>query len=174
MSRNARYGIASVLISLAACGVCALAFSLATTAFNSPALTASLEPELRYISLPEASANTGKLPTSELAGVNVALEHQTEFVPASNNDSPSAPAEDAHQEWVEVIDAVNMRSGPSSADPVLRVQMAGARLQIASRDGRWVKVVEPDTRQSGWVFERHVKLVEASSHRKAVAGAEAQ
>jgi SH3-like domain-containing protein len=143
-------------------------------AFNSPDLTASLELEPRSISLPEAAVNTGKFPTSELAGVNFALAYQTEFAAASSGDSPSAAAEDDDKEWVEVIDAVNMRSGPSSAKPVLRVQMAGARLQVASRDGRWVEVVEPDTGQRGWVFERHVKLVEASSRRAAIAGTEIQ
>ena len=171
MSSNARYGIASGLISLAACGVCALAFSLASTAFNSPDLTSSLKPEQRSISLPEAAANTGEFPTSELAGVNFAPAHETEFAPASSGDPLTVASED-DKEWVEVIDAVNMRSGPSSTNPVLKVQLEATRLQVASRDGRWVEVLEPNTGESGWVFDGHVKPADIISRRATIAGAD--
>ena len=171
MSSNARYGIASGVIGLAAGGVCALAFSLASTAFISPDLTASLKPEQRSVSLPEPAVNTGKLPTSELAGVNLMPAPETEFATASSGDSLSAAAED-DKEWVEVSDAVNMRSGPSRANPVLKVQPEGARLQIASRDGRWIELVEPNAGQRGWVFDRHVKPADTISRRAAIAGAD--
>ena len=167
MSSNARYGIASGLIGLAALSVCSLAFSLASSAFNSSDLTASLKPEQRSASLPGLAVNPGKLPTSELAGVNFT----TEFAPASSGNSLSAATED-DKDWVEVSNSVNMRSGPSSANPVLKVQPEGARLQIASRDGRWIELVEPNTGQRGWVFDRHVKPADTISHRAAISGAD--
>jgi hypothetical protein len=67
------------------------------------------------------------------------------------------PGDDAA--WVEVIDAVNMRSGNSSSDPVIKVQLEGERLRVASRDGGWLKVVEPETDLTGWIYAQYVKPV---------------
>jgi len=97
--------------------------------------------------------------------------YETELALASSGETLLSEVED-DKEWVEVTGAVNMRSGPSSANPVLEVQLEGARLQIASRDGRWVEVVEPNTGQRGWVFDRHVKPADSVSRRAAIAGAE--
>lgn len=69
------------------------------------------------------------------------------------------------QEWVEVIDSVNMRQGPSSADPVIKVQLAGTKLRVASRDRRWVEVVTPETGDTGWVFGKYVKSIPSEQRR---------
>jgi uncharacterized protein YgiM (DUF1202 family) len=69
------------------------------------------------------------------------------------------------QEWVEVIDSVNMRQGPSSANPVIKVQLAGTKLRVASRDRRWVEVVTPETGDTGWVFGKHVKPIPSEQRR---------
>lgn len=170
MDSNARYGIAVSFISATACGVCALAFSLAVSSFTPADLTANLERKQRFGSPSQSKADAVKLPTSELAGVNLVSAQETVVSSSGGETLLSEMEED--KVWVEVIDAVNMRSGPSNANPVLMVQLEGSRLQVASRDGRWVEVVEPNTGQRGWVFERHVKPVDSSPRRAAIAGAE--
>jgi uncharacterized protein YgiM (DUF1202 family) len=71
----------------------------------------------------------------------------------------------SRRKLVEVVDAVNMRTGPSSDDAVIKVQLAGTKLEVASRDGKWVEVVEPATGGTGWVFDAYVKPVASSSRR---------
>jgi len=74
-------------------------------------------------------------------------------------------------EWVEVTDAVNMRSGASSADPVIKVQLEGTQLRVVSRDGNWINVVEPGSGVQGWVYKKYVQLAEPAFRRARVAGA---
>lgn len=58
---------------------------------------------------------------------------------------------------VEVIEAVNMRSGPSGSTPVIKVQLAGTRLHYAARHGNWIEVVDRESSARGWVYAKYVK-----------------
>ena len=71
----------------------------------------------------------------------------------------------SRRNWVEVVDAVNMRLGPSSANAVIKVQLAGTKLEVASREGKWVEVIEPATGGTGWVFDDYLKPVAPASRR---------
>jgi uncharacterized protein YgiM (DUF1202 family) len=71
----------------------------------------------------------------------------------------------ARKSWVEVVDAVNMRQGPSSADAVVKVQLAGTMLEVASREGKWVEVIEPETGETGWVFDAYVTPAAPAARR---------
>jgi uncharacterized protein YgiM (DUF1202 family) len=77
-------------------------------------------------------------------------------------------------EWVEVTDAANMRSGASSADPVIKVQREGARLRVVSRDGNWINVVEPGSELQGWVYKKYVQLAEPALQSARVTDAAAE
>lgn len=70
-------------------------------------------------------------------------------------DPASESASSKH--WVEVVEDVNMRSGPSTADRIVKVQHEGARLKVSDRDGNWVQVIEPGSGTAGWIYERYVK-----------------
>jgi uncharacterized protein YgiM (DUF1202 family) len=96
--------------------------------------------------------------SSELAGAPIksAWAENT----ASDEGANDPPAAAAGQEWVEVEAAVNMRSGPSSSNPILTVQPKGATLMVLSREQNWVEVVEPENELRGWVFSRYVKGTE--------------
>ena len=52
---------------------------------------------------------------------------------------------------------VNMRSGPTRANPVIGVAQKGERLRVAYRDRDWVEVIEPDSGKRGWVYGRFVQ-----------------
>jgi uncharacterized protein YgiM (DUF1202 family) len=81
---------------------------------------------------------------------------------------------DRRGNWVEVVDAVNMRSGASSAEPVINVQLEGTRLRVVSRDDNWINVVEPESEQRGWVYNKYVRSVEPALKRARVADAAAE
>jgi hypothetical protein len=120
--------------------------SFPTTGQPAPQAGTSRPPSALSDSTP-TSALLGRVPEQEVASRGV-------------DDEPRGDAA-----WVEVIDAVNMRSGNSSSDPVIKVQLEGERLRVASRDGGWLKVVEPETDLTGWIYAQYVKPVDPESKR---------
>jgi hypothetical protein len=64
-------------------------------------------------------------------------------------------------EWVEVSSAVNMRVGASGTADTLKIMPAGAKLRVEGRDGNWVRVADPATKQQGWIYRRFLKETEA-------------
>src|SRR5665648_254490 len=65
------------------------------------------------------------------------------------------------EEWVEVSSAVNMREGASGTADTLKIMQAGARLRVEGRDGNWVQVADPATKQQGWIYRRFLKESDA-------------
>jgi len=127
MNATMQYAALSALLMTAAIGLAALGFAVAGEMFG-------------------RGASRLKVPTVELA----------EHGPKDPQSALLGPKPDAiarklaeMQEWVEVIDSVNMRQGPSSANPVTKVQLVGTKLRVASRDRRGVEVVTPETGDTG-------------------------
>lgn len=145
MHYTLKYATVSVLLLAAASGLCAFGLKVAGERFAPVAASGTAAAESA-----ELARNTSSRPQSVLLG------SAPELV---------ARQADARREWVEVVDAVNMRQGPSSANAVVKVQLAGTTLRVASRDGQWVEVVEPETGGSGWVFAKFVKPVAPASRR---------
>jgi hypothetical protein len=83
----------------------------------------------------------------------------------------SLDVSDRSGDWVTVVDAVKMRSNPSSAAPVLKVQSKGVRLRVLSSDGNWINVVEPGTSLQGWVYTKYVQSAEPDSRQARLADA---
>ena len=69
--------------------------------------------------------------------------------------------------WLEVVDAVNMRRGASSAEPLIKVQPEGTQLHVVSRDGNWIHVVEPESGLQGWVYKKYVQLAKPAELQSA-------
>jgi len=76
---------------------------------------------------------------------------------------------DREGNWLEVVDAVNMRSGASSSSALIKVQLEGAQLRVVARDGNWINVAEPESEQRGWVYKKYVRSVEPALQRAFVA-----
>jgi uncharacterized protein YgiM (DUF1202 family) len=157
-----RYALIVALLTAATSGAGTFGFAIAMKAF-APELCNLGEPGRVLLKSrhPGAVAEVGSAPTSPLLGATAPPSK-----PAEEDTAPAADdaVSDGH-EWVEVTDAVNMRRGASSADPVIKVQLEGTRLRVRSRDGGWVKVVESGTGEEGWVYGQYVKSVQAASHR---------
>jgi len=141
----AKYSAVSGLLLVTACGVCLLGFSLAGESFAP---------------VPSPSASE----TETIASVR-ATEARPQSALLGSDPQRVAQEAEERQSWVEVVDAVNMRQGPSSANAVIRVQLAGTQLRVESRDGQWVEVSEPDSGETGWVFDAYVKSIAPASRR---------
>jgi hypothetical protein len=62
--------------------------------------------------------------------------------------STAAPAE-----RFVVRSAANIRNAPSSKSTLIGTAPAGAELEVAERDGGWVRFVDPATSHTGWIYE---------------------
>lgn len=151
MNAITKYAAVSAILLSVTGGVSALGLAAAGDLF-APS-TPQDRPGLAVPSRAETEESIGRRPTSSLLGAE----------PAQIAEADSAPG--GKGRWVEVVDAVNMRKGPSSANAVIKVQLAGARLRLASREGEWIQVIEPKTGGTGWVFEKFVKHIDPVSRR---------
>jgi hypothetical protein len=92
--------------------------------------------------------------TQQLLGASGVEEVFTtpEAPPASpEHVQPSLAANDDAKAWV-APEFVNLRNGPTSSAEVISVVAKGAKLSIMGRKRGWVKVTNPATSESGWVY----------------------
>ena len=64
-------------------------------------------------------------------------------------------------EWAKVAFAAKVHSDASVSSPTPRFYQPGTTLQVVSRQNGWVRVVDPNSGERGWVFEQY--LVPAES-----------
>ncbi len=83
-------------------------------------------------------------------------------VPARPHDGAYAlgDASDASAEWVEVANPVDMHSLPQQNSATVRVWDRGVKLRVAAREKNWVRVTDPETSASGWIYSRFLKPAE--------------
>jgi len=93
------------------------------------------------------SANAG-----EAAGARGDVEQQ----PPLETAEAVAEKDRRTGEWMQVVSGVNMRAGPSTANPVITVQRRGTALEVLARDGAWIEVRNPDTGETGWVYASYL------------------
>ena len=72
----------------------------------------------------------------------------SEKAEAASEASTAAPAE-----RFVVRSAANIRNGPSSKSTLIGTAPAGAELEVAEREGGWVRFVDPVTSNTGWIYE---------------------
>jgi hypothetical protein len=113
----------------------------------------ALAPELIYDpNLVGVAAWDGK--THQLLGASGVEEVFTtpETPPDPPADvQPSQAADDDAKAWV-APEFVNLRKGPTSSADVISVVAKGAKLHVMGRKRGWVKVTNPATSESGWVY----------------------
>ena len=66
----------------------------------------------------------------------------------------SAP--DGNPDWVELSGSANLRESPSSNSPALKVVERGSRVLAVGRQGGWVHITDPATKDDGWVYSRYL------------------
>jgi TPR repeat protein len=82
-------------------------------------------------------------------------------LPAPAIVAAEAKTEAPREEWVELSGAANMREGPSGSAGTIKVAQKGERLRAIGRKGNWVQVSNPATKETGWIYSRFVKTLQA-------------
>jgi hypothetical protein len=83
-------------------------------------------------------------------------------LPAPAIVAAEAKTEAPREEWVELSGAANMREGPSGSTGTIKVAQKGQRLRALGRKGNWVRVSDPATKETGWIYSRFVKTLQAA------------
>ncbi|HEY8262958.1 MAG TPA: SH3 domain-containing protein [Methyloceanibacter sp.] len=65
-------------------------------------------------------------------------------------------AEDGNPDWVEMSGSANLRESPSVKSPALKVVQRGTRVLAVGRQGSWVHITDPATKDDGWVYQRYL------------------
>ena len=60
-------------------------------------------------------------------------------------------------EWLQTVGAVNMRAGPSSTAETRKIAQKGLKLRVLEREGNWVQVADPATKDEGWIYARFLE-----------------
>ena len=105
------------------------------------------------------TVNRVKTETIEAATPAIA-SHQFGAASTPPADTP-APAE-----WVQVVNAVNMRPRPDKTTNTIKVAPKGAKLRVLARNKGWVQVSDPKTSVKGWVYRGFVKPAEPPADGK--------
>ena len=57
-------------------------------------------------------------------------------------------------EWLQTVSPVNMRASPSSTGETRKIVQKGLKLRVLGREGNWVQVANPATKEEGWIYAR--------------------
>ena len=79
--------------------------------------------------------------------------------PAQKAEAASEASTAAPAERFVVRSAANIRNGPSSKSTLIGTAPAGAELEVAEREGGWVRFVDPATSHTGWIYEGLLALL---------------
>jgi hypothetical protein len=105
----------------------------------------SSDPSLKVTSVKTLTIEPGTLPRA----------------PQQVGVASTTPAETpAPAEWVQVVNAVNIRPRPDKSSKTIKVAKKGAKLRVLARNKGWVQVSDPMTSVKGWVYRGFVKPAE--------------
>jgi hypothetical protein len=111
---------------------------------------------------------------SQSTEVETAAPTLAEAEPEAEADAPAsaAPADAAapqataplpagKEEWVAILSYANVRAAPSTTSDTLRVAEKGAKLRVIGREGNWVQVTDPETKEVGWIYSRYIETAQS-------------
>jgi hypothetical protein len=76
------------------------------------------------------------------------------------------------EEWAEVLLAAKSHKAASVSAPILRYYRVGTRLKVVGRGSGWIKIVDPITSETGWIYEKYLKVREGRDDDSAKAGSD--
>ncbi|MBM3543899.1 MAG: hypothetical protein FJX44_05270 [Alphaproteobacteria bacterium] len=80
------------------------------------------------------------------------VEARAQPAPAAAPAQPQTSEGQTEAKWIELSVSVNLRKGPSRSSGVIGVVERGTKLEELERKGGWVKVTDPETKETGWLY----------------------
>ena len=144
-----KYIVKSFILSASAVGLVGLAFFVAAGVFSETPIKIEIS-----VASPPPISTAGLKPNSPLAGAALADSNHPTVA--------NVPPDTAHHDWVEVVEGVNMRTGPTRSSSILAVKTKGTRMRVGSRVASWIEVVDPDTSEKGWIYQKFLREIPAT------------
>jgi hypothetical protein len=93
----------------------------------------------------------------------------TDARPVAETAGPAEAVQDAaHVAWVKVVHGAKAHSAASISSPITKFYPPGKELQILGRESGWIELLDPATKERGYVFERYLVAIEGPSPSQAV------
>jgi hypothetical protein len=125
--------------------------------------TGEAAPSEAAVPLPQRkpAASAGTAPTVRTVKV-VTIEpprptrpHDGAYALGSPSDEAQAPAE-----WMETKTAVDMHAKAEQSSETVKVAEGGVKMRVTARDKNWVKVTDPKSSTTGWIYNRFLQPAE--------------
>lgn len=91
----------------------------------------------------------------------------SEDEPTSENGS--AEPQPKLVEWIRVVLAVQTHSEASVSSPTVGYYRPGTNLQVVRREGIWIRVLDPETQEHGWLLDQYVSSIAGQMPTQVVA-----
>jgi len=101
---------------------------------------------------------------AEPDGAKVPKPVDEDFGQSAPGDRAQPAKDDAGANWIQPSTFVNLRERPKSSAPVISVIAKDTKLSVLENRRRWVKVNNPATLESGWIYARNVNGLTKSRH----------
>jgi hypothetical protein len=85
--------------------------------------------------------------------------HDGAYALGSPADETPAPGE-----WMETKTAVDMHAKAEQTSETVKVAEGGVKMRVTARDKNWIKVTDPKTSTSGWIYNRFLQPAEPPAH----------
>jgi hypothetical protein len=104
------------------------------------------------------AASTGTAPTVRTVKV-VTIEPPRPTRPHDGAYALGSPADEAQApaEWMETKTAVDMHAKAEQSSETVKVAEGGVKMRVTARDKNWVKVTDPKTSTTGWIYNRFLQ-----------------
>jgi uncharacterized protein YraI len=106
-------------------------------------------------------ATTAALPEAQVGPEQA----QAPEAPVAAATPANAPAADPAAETIVPSTFVNLRDGPTASAATIGVIAKGTKLTVVARKRRWIKVIDPLSSASGWIYARYVAPDGSPRHR---------
>jgi hypothetical protein len=70
--------------------------------------------------------------------------------------NPKAENDDVDAKWIKPSTSVNLRKGPSSSAAIISVVERATKLRAIGRKKGWVRVTNPATSETGWIYAENI------------------
>jgi hypothetical protein len=116
-----------------------------------------------------AQQNAADEPRSDDPSQNSKRKSGAWYQLASETKAPNSGSESVVSvEWAKVVLAARLHDQASVSSHTVRFYAPGIDLQVVRREGGWLLVSDPATRERGWVLEKYLVASDGSSPTQAV------
>jgi hypothetical protein len=85
-------------------------------------------------------------------GVEEVFTTPDETAPPPEHLMRAPDEDDEGRTWITAPQFVNLRKGPTSSAAVISIVAKGTKLEVLGRKQGWVKVANPETSETGWIY----------------------